>query len=109
MEEDKEIQADPQLHEQLGKAIQAWIEITGVPLVNKKRMQDRNDYEVGKTYNQLAEAQELDPTGLTACMLLKSFFVAWASDRTISLMDAMLHQKSTAKAIEQIQNAMEKA
>lgn len=69
-------------HERLNKAILKWVKLTGVdPKETSFTIGGReiSSYEIRNTYREFNEAQELDPSGLTAAMLLRAF-VDWYTE-----------------------------
>lgn len=74
-------QIDPNLHKALNKAIQQWVELTGVDPEAKTR-HGFGEMHISRTYEQFNEAQTLDPTGLTAAMLLRAFVQRMAEEVT---------------------------
>lgn len=75
------------LHEQLNEALELWVALTGVDPMN--RSFNLQSYHVQQTYEQLNEAQKLDPTGLTTAMLLRAFVEEWTLEATYSANDLL--------------------
>lgn len=73
---------DIHLHEALNKAIEQWVDLTGVDPEAETWRYSFGDMNIPSTYEQFNEAQKLDPSGLTAAMLLRSFVQQMATETT---------------------------
>lgn len=72
---------------QLLQALNLWREITGVdPSATSIRLAD---WHLRETLDELQEAVDLDPTGVTANLLLAYFVNAYLADSKVSLLDLL--------------------
>lgn len=67
------------------QALELWREITGIdPAATSMRL---SDWHLRDTFKELQEAIDLDPTEVTANLLLTYFINTYLADRTVSLFD----------------------
>lgn len=67
------------------QALELWREITGIdPAATSMRL---SDWALRETFKELQEAIDLDPTEVTANLLLTYFINTYLADRTVSLFD----------------------
>lgn len=72
---------------QLLQALNLWKEITGIdPSATSMRL---SDWHLRETFDELQEAIDLDPTEVTANLLLAYFINTYLADRAVSLLDLL--------------------
>lgn len=84
---------DVALHKTLGDALKQWIALTGVD-PEKRVFRGWHSMEARKSYKVIQELQELDPTGLSAAMILRCYVEQWAHDHSFSAHEIINRAKS---------------
>lgn len=80
---------------QLLQALNLWKEVTGVdPSATSMRL---SDWHLRETFEELQEAIDLDPTEVTANLLLAFFVNTYLADREVSLLD-LLNERDMIEA-----------
>jgi hypothetical protein len=77
------------LHQAVNKALGQWVRLEGVDPTPNANGCIEGDYQVVKNYGILKEAQELDETGLTTCMVLRAMVEERLLDKTFTLHDLL--------------------
>jgi hypothetical protein len=77
---------------QLIQALDLWKEITGIdPSAKSMRL---SDWHLRETFDELQEAIDLDPTEVTAILLLAYFINTYLAEREVSLLDLLNERES---------------
>jgi len=77
----------------INRALELWIELTGVD-PNQKGFRFR-DYSVGTMHEAIREALELDPSNITAYLLLDSFSASYFQGKSFSIQELLESPDST--------------
>lgn len=95
------MKTDVQLHAALGKAVQLWMDYHGYD--ESKKLYQLGDYEIRETYEELEEAQELDQSGLTAAMLLRSYVDWQARNNQYTVKDLLERREEVEEDVTRLQ------
>lgn len=77
------------LHQVVNKALEQWVKLKGVDPTPDKKGRIHGDYDVVENYKILREAQDLDETGLTTCLVLRAMVEEQLLDKTFTLHDLL--------------------
>ena len=87
---------DHTINDLVNRALQAWIDLTGVDVEGRSWTRARNCpwHDVTSVTKDVSESRELDPTGVTAFMLLRGLLEEYLRDLKVPCYDLILKPKS---------------
>jgi len=92
------------LHQIVNEALMQWVKVQGVDPVPDKNGNIDGPYGVIENYKILREAQELDTTGLTACMVLRAMVEEQLHDQKFTLHDLLNKPLEVEKSLKPLRD-----